>query len=278
MISPSSYYGVEKHRGYLRITCSADLYKLQDLMDRLEVHLKQNRLKKQDRLKQGIEEQLELLKKVNPTTAVKLPLLTNTTNASTATALELKNENKNLQQHLLLIKRLINRVTPEGRVRAATLIQAAYRGHKARNTTIEINKNQDDEWFNFVERVSPQTNIGFNSYLKQLSVSERLEFELWKEHLREKESSVSANFFINAMSYSVLNPYVALLVFVGLTSGIVACLGLASMSAVGLAAASIVGVGTLTMGLSFFSQSIKTHFSRDYSLDKYSENIQPCMS
>jgi len=40
MISPSSYYGVEKHRGYLRITCSADLDKLQDLMDRLEVHLK----------------------------------------------------------------------------------------------------------------------------------------------------------------------------------------------------------------------------------------------
>jgi len=179
---------------------------------------------------------------------------------------------------LLLIKRLNNRVTPEGRVRAATLIQAAYRGHKARTATREINKNQDDEWFNFVERVSPQPNNGFNSYLKQLSVSERLEFELWKEHLREKESSVSANFFINAMSYSVLNPYVALLVFVGLTSGIVACLGLASMSAIGLAAASIVGVGTLTMGLSFFSQSIKTHFSRDYSLEKYSENIQPCMS
>ncbi|RUR10264.1 aminotransferase class I/II-fold pyridoxal phosphate-dependent enzyme [Legionella sp. km772] len=265
MVSPASYYGVEKYKGYLRITCSAELDKLENLMDRLEEHLKQNRLKKQERLKNNIATQLLLLEKLSPKAASQLPKLTSIINLDTKTALKLKNENKALEEYLQLIKRLINRETPEGKIRAITLIQSAYRGHRARTAAKEIIRKQDNEWFNFVAKVSPQANNGVGAYLKQLTIAERLGFEPWKEHLKEKDRPQSANFFMNAMHYSMLKPYIALIVFIGLASGIVACLGLATTSVIALTATSIVTAATLATGLSFFSQSVKRHFSPDCS-------------
>ena len=272
MISPASYYGIERHRGYLRITCSAELDKLKTLMDRLEERLKESRLKKQDCLENNIKQKLAVLMSVNPSHIAKLPELKKIINPS---VLELKHENQKLEHHLLLIKRLINRDTVEGKIRAATIIQAAYRGHKARLAVREINHKQDTDWFKFVARVSPEPN-DIRSSLERLNVTDRLKYEPWKEYLKENEPPVSAHFLMSFLNNYVLNPYVALLVFVGLASGVVGVLGLASVSVIGLTAASIVGVGSLAMGVSFFSQSLKKHFSCVPSLEKEGPQLSPC--
>ena len=276
MVSPASYYGVNKNHGYLRITCSAELETLHDLMDRLEQHLRQIRLKKLEQLKHSINEQLARLKPINSTQANKLSqLMVGSDNKVGGTTLNLKKENKMLEQQLLTIKRFINLSTTKGQVEAATIIQSAYRGHRARKDAKEIIKAQDKEWFNFVERVSPQPNNGIRSHLERLTVAERLDLKPWKEHLKEKESSLSANFLMNFLNNTTLNSYTALLVFIGLASAIAGSLGLASMGVIGLTAASIVGVSALTIGIGFFSTTIKNHFSSESSAEKHIEKNSP---
>lgn len=71
---------------------------------------------------------------------------------------------------------------------------------------------------------------------------------------------------MNTMSYALLKPYIALLVFVGLASGIVGC----------LAAASIVGVATTAVGLSFFSQTQNRAESEGIAPKKYPDEMQFC--
>lgn len=167
MVAPASYYGVDKHKGFLRITCSAEDDKVEQLMDRLEEHLKQSRLRKQQYLNKDITRQRALLEKLNASAVAQLPKFASILTTNTATAFELKEENKRIENYLLMI----NRETPEGKQRVAIRIQSAFRGHRARAKTKEMIKSQHSEWLNFVERVSPQTDTGVGAYLKQLTVA-----------------------------------------------------------------------------------------------------------
>ncbi len=259
MIAPASYYGMEKNKGYLRITCSDGENVLKKLMDRLEEHLKQNRLKKQQELKDCIEEKLTLLKKINPKEAINLPLLKEQlTSDPTKAAIELKRANKVLEQRLALLKQLISRNTLDGTINAAMLIQSTYRGYKARKTTRHVIKKQDEDWFDFVQSVSPKLDNEVGSYLKQLTVSERLQLEPWKEHLHSKNKEpLSFHFLFAFMSKKTLCAYTALVIFLAAASGLAISFGFWGTATLGIAATIIIGGKGFTAGLGFFSQSTK---------------------
>lgn len=63
MIAPGSYFGIDKTKGYVRITCSGTMDELGQLMNRIEKRLALVRLKRHEQLKQQINEQVAILEK-----------------------------------------------------------------------------------------------------------------------------------------------------------------------------------------------------------------------
>ncbi|KTD69508.1 aspartate aminotransferase A [Legionella steelei] len=65
MITPLSYFGLSKHDGFMRITCSGQEHELHDLMDRLEGRLFASRKNKKSVLLEKIKHRLPELKKID---------------------------------------------------------------------------------------------------------------------------------------------------------------------------------------------------------------------
>lgn len=265
MVAPGSYYGMEKNKGYIRITCSAHMDELHLLMDRLESRLRQARLNQQKCFKQTINEQLTALQKINKHDAHEFSVLYATIIATVdPSTLELKQQNDLLKKLLLRLKCVINQSTYDGKIRAAIVIQSAYRSYVSRKKTSTINDDQNIEWQGFVDKVSPKPSA-VRRYLQKLTVAERLELAPWKERLKEKDNWISANFLFDMMNNPTLSSYNVFLLFVVIGSGVVGLSCLASMSIIGLSAASLIGVSAAVMSLGLFSQSIKTHILKEPS-------------
>ncbi|MDP3788754.1 MAG: pyridoxal phosphate-dependent aminotransferase, partial [Candidatus Chromulinivorax sp.] len=65
MIAPSSYFGLSKNDGFMRITCSGDEEELQELMNRLAARLFEARYNKKISLLNAIAHQLPELREIN---------------------------------------------------------------------------------------------------------------------------------------------------------------------------------------------------------------------
>lgn len=251
MLAPGSYFGLEKDKGYLRITCSGSMEELQSLMDRLERRLKKARLTQQVELHDLIHRQLSCLKKTDKRMANCITRhLANNKASQCTTTLELKKQNKELKSALLVVKQCINQVTKEGRIKAATLIQSAYRAHLARKSTQLINQKQEEQWQGFVDLVSPQPST-VRSYLQQLTVTERLELSPWKKHLQQPHH-LSPHFLMKLLCTTMEN-YSGVLVAAILVLGLSSLGALVGLGGVGITTASAFGVSTLLMGIGFFS-------------------------
>lgn len=268
MIAPLSYFGVQKNKGYFRITCSEKQDVLESLMDRLEDHLKQNRLSKRQELIGAIKNQALLLKKI------KSPIDKSRINFDDyfksreecsdekTTALKLKEQNEILELNLLELKRLNRAHTFEGNNDAATRIQSAYRGYNARVLVSYLTKEQNDEWLSFVERVSPQPDNELKNYLKKLKKTERLNFEPWKKHLQTK-NFWSYSFVFSCLETVLLSRYTLLLLLLVCASSLVISF---ELGMVGLAVTSAIGLTALG-GVAFFSSQPKSKDLNKPSLD-----------
>jgi aspartate aminotransferase/aminotransferase len=254
MVAPGSYFGISKNKGYVRITCSAEMELLGILMDRLETRLKNVRLKKFEQYKQDINEKIQILEKIEPNKAKKISDQFNEVLTTySGTTLDLQKQNKELKCILLAVRRYVNQSTKEGQIAAATVIQSAYRTYLAQKSALKINNEQEKKWQGFVDRVSPKPSA-VRTYLQQLTVAERLELIPWKEHLQEKDKFISANFLLNLLSSPTMMEYASLLALIVLVTGIIGVCTLASVGSIGLATASMLSAGLALMGIGFFSK------------------------
>lgn len=273
MVAPASYYGIDKKKGYLRITCSADMDELQVLMDRMETRLRTARLKHLNYLKQAINEQLIQLETINHQQASEFSKSTLLLVSNIQEMAALKQKNSELKQILLTIKCLINQETVDGQIKSAKLIQSSYRAYRAKKNAAQMSKAKDDEWRGFVHRVSPQPST-VRTYLEQLNDAQRLELAPWKESLKEKDNSISARFLIDMANNPLLNTYSKLIMAVVITSGIIGICSLVSMNVAGLAVASVLGVSAGLMCLGLFSQSISKNVEKEPKLEACNESSQ----
>ncbi|QMT58682.1 pyridoxal phosphate-dependent aminotransferase [Legionella sp. PC997] len=94
MITPLSYFGLSKHDGFMRITCSGRENELHDLMDRLENRLFGSRKNKKDVLLERINHMLPELEKMDAHMFDLICQKLQATNMEEDTCLNLKSKNQ----------------------------------------------------------------------------------------------------------------------------------------------------------------------------------------
>lgn len=182
MIAPLSYYGLSKKIGFMRITCSSDENELQDLMDRLEARLLISRRIKKAGLMDNLSQSLAKLKDFNETKHDELLLKMIEAVSLEENCLTLKFQNQILKELNNLARLYMKKSTGAGQVKAATTIQSYFRGHCARKERKTLADYNDREWRKFVGAIAPDSPE-MQSYFLSLSISKRLKFLPWKEHL-----------------------------------------------------------------------------------------------
>lgn len=190
MIAPSSYFGLSKKDGFMRITCSGDQEELHELMDRLEGRLFEARMNKKVSLLNDIALQLPELKNIN-TEKHEQAL------ATLSTLSQLEDNCLNLKEKNLILKKLratntvcINQSGNPGKAEAATSIQSFYRRYQAQKTKVRLVNELNAEWEVFVDKIVSGSPV-MRTYLLNLSHNERLGFVEWKQHLQDKSTENS---------------------------------------------------------------------------------------
>jgi aspartate aminotransferase/aminotransferase len=267
MLSPCSYYGLEKHQGYLRITCSDSDENLRRLMDTLEERLLSARQRKYDELKRVVVNYLiqsagshpikqysdELNKCLK---AFSLEFLCNDSPDRSTSALRYKQLSSLFGDLFKRVKLIYNQSTQEGKEQAAVRIQSAYRTYLAKKYLNDLKNKQDNAWLNFVAQLTPNPTP-LNEYLRQLTVVERLEISLWKQHLNVKKLRGSAHFLMDLFAILKLDHYALVLLLLGLFGSITPVLG--GFSAVAGLGATVSCLGTyyVVTRHGFFSGMVK---------------------
>lgn len=172
-------------------------------------------------------------------------------------SLDVKKQNSELTKILISAQRYVGQSTIEGRIKAVTVIQSAYRKYLAQKSIQQLNMEQEEKWQGFVDKVSPQPS-SVRTYLQQLTVTERLELTPWKEHLKKSDSVFSANFLMNLTAAPTINNYAKLLVAIVVGSGIIGLCTLAALGFIGVTTAALVSGAAALMGVGFFSVHVKT--------------------
>jgi hypothetical protein len=157
-------------------------------MDRMELRLQQARRAKNEYLSQIAMSKLAKLERINPAQSETLKQqFAIDTAAPSATALELKDQNKVLKNLIVAIKKLLN----EERIQELLVIQRACKSYLAHKAREQIKSDEEKEYFLIVDQVSPEPGpVAY--YLKQLDREQRLGIKPWKEYLKNKNSSPEA--------------------------------------------------------------------------------------
>lgn len=98
MITPLSYFGLAKHDGFMRITCSGRENELCDLMDRLEKRLFESRKNKKNVLLERINQKLPELEKIDAHMFALIFQKLQAVNGEEDTCLNLKSKNQGLEK------------------------------------------------------------------------------------------------------------------------------------------------------------------------------------
>lgn len=183
MIAPLSYFGIEANKGYMRITCSGEERELKDMMDRLENRLLEGRLRHQQALVEKIAISLKELQPLNPFLYQEISEKISLLSSKETNCLTVKDDNYMLREMLSLINVTLQKSTNEGREKAATTIQSFFRGYRARQTKDKMIQDLDKEWVRFVDTLFTEPCF-MKNLLLNASVSDRLKFAPWAEHLK----------------------------------------------------------------------------------------------
>lgn len=188
MLAPLSYFGLDKNKGFLRITCSANIEELTELMDRIEDRLYKARYNKKLTLLDKIEKQLFTFKDINiekhDETAIKLSKIT----LKNKDCLSLKKENQMLQKIIVDNANYINKNNEICKSKLATTIQSFFRRHLAHTHTKQKANQLNKEWKLFVENTISGSPTIKNQILN-IPNYERLSFVEWRKQLSEKNSN-----------------------------------------------------------------------------------------
>lgn len=182
MIAPLSYYGLPKNQGFMRITCSSDENELCDLMNRLETRLLEARRIKKADLMDKLSHTLAELKNIDEAKHDEILSRMIEAVSTKENCLALKAQNQTLKKLNDLARLYINKSTEINRTRAATTIQSYFRGYSAKKERKMLADYNDREWKKFVSAIAPDSTE-MQAYFLSLSISKRLKFLPWKEHL-----------------------------------------------------------------------------------------------
>ena len=200
MIAPLSYFGMPKNKGYMRITCSGNDNEVKELMNRLENRLTIARANKKDAYLNEIHEKLSILINFNKELHHDiLDEINDIIDPNKTSSIDIKKQNEKLGHALSAVELFINQSTTAGKEKAATVIQANFRGYLARKETkLKINA-QNVEWYQYVDQIAPNPSK-IRSDLMNFSLTQRLEFTPWKKHISNlNNQSISAYFFMQVL-------------------------------------------------------------------------------
>jgi aspartate/methionine/tyrosine aminotransferase len=192
MVAPISYFGI-RNKAYLRITCSCDEMLLKQLMDRLEICLKEARKIKQEKilnlLNNALNELLLLdLRKYNAIHLKMNTLLRTQGPLEKSTALNLKDSNLLLSKLLLASQRFLFGLSEKRRLETIIKLQSHCRVFLAKKHIISLQKEMDKKWFFFINSLAPNS-INAKTYLCNMPRSERTGITLWKEYLKNPNTA-----------------------------------------------------------------------------------------
>ncbi len=182
MIAPLSYYGLPSNQGFMRITCSSAENELCDLMNRLEKRLLEARKIKKTALMDKLSHTLAELKNIDEAKHDEIISKMIEVASVKENCWVLKFQNQTLEKLDNSARLYINKSTEVGRVRAATTIQSYFRGYSAKKERKALTDYNDCEWKKFVRTIVPDSTE-MQAYFLSLSISKRLKFLPWKEHL-----------------------------------------------------------------------------------------------
>jgi len=248
MIAPLSYFGMPKNKGYMRITCSGTDKELEKLMTRLEKRLTIARNNIKDAYLNEIHEKLTILININKNLHHDiLDEINDIIDPNKTSSIDIKKQNEKLGHALSAVELFINQSTTAGQEKAATVIQANFRGHLARKETkLKINA-QNAEWYQFVDQIAPNPSK-IRSDLINFSLTERLEFTPWKKHISNlNNQSISAHFFMQVLLNNEMKIVGSLLLLAGLAILSLSISTTATLALSGITAG--VGIGLVGFGI-----------------------------
>jgi aspartate aminotransferase/aminotransferase len=192
MLSPFSYFGMDKKKGVVRITCSDTAATLLEMMKRIENRLLIARTHKNIILKDKVNLLLEKLKDISfeqyKLMYLKLEQI-NHLKPGLPTALHVKNQNNAFQKLYSLITLYLNKSNDEEVKKAAITIQSFFRGVQAKRSYKKMLQDSDKKWVSYVDRVAPKAGK-LRTTLLTMTRAERLEYKscigLEKKELRAK--------------------------------------------------------------------------------------------
>lgn len=232
----------------MRITCSGTDKELEKLMTRLEKRLTIARNNIKDAYLNEIHEKLTILININKNLHHDiLDEINDIIDPNKTSSIDIKKQNEKLGHALSAVELFINQSTTAGQEKAATVIQANFRGHLARKETkLKINA-QNVEWYQYVDQIAPNPSK-IRSDLINFSLTERLEFTPWKKHISNlNNQSISAHFFMQVLLNNEMKIVGSLLLLAGLAILSLSISTTATLALSGITAG--VGIGLVGFGI-----------------------------